>query len=180
MKTLKKFLCSEPVLKVFHPSLETEVHTDASKDGLGACMLQKDPEDGQFHPIFFVSFKTTSAEEKLSSYELEVLAIVRALGKLRVYLLGLTFKIYTDCKAFELTMNKRELSSKIARWALFLSEFDCTVIHRAGSAMKHVDALSRYPVVKKIESSVLEKLRKSQHEDERIKLIMEMLKISLY
>ncbi|GFU25459.1 hypothetical protein TNCV_4702541 [Trichonephila clavipes] len=41
---------------------------------------------------------------------------------------------------------KKELITRIARWALQLEEFDYEIEHRAGSRMKHVDALSRYPV----------------------------------
>ncbi|GFS93599.1 transposon Tf2-6 polyprotein [Trichonephila clavipes] len=42
---------------------------------------------------------------------------------------------------------KKELITRIARWALQLEEFDYEIEHRAGSHMKHVDALSRYPVM---------------------------------
>ncbi|GFW33470.1 hypothetical protein TNCV_2210051 [Trichonephila clavipes] len=42
---------------------------------------------------------------------------------------------------------KKELITRIARWALQLEEFDYEIEHRAGSRMKHVDALSRYPVM---------------------------------
>ncbi|GFT21984.1 transposon Tf2-9 polyprotein [Trichonephila clavipes] len=47
---------------------------------------------------------------------------------------------------------KKELITRIARWALQLEEFDYEIEHRAGSRMKHVDALSRYPVMMKQES----------------------------
>ena len=36
-------LAKEPVLKIYHPSRETELHTDASQDGYGAVLLQKSP-----------------------------------------------------------------------------------------------------------------------------------------
>ncbi|GFY28118.1 retrovirus-related Pol polyprotein from transposon 17.6 [Trichonephila clavipes] len=42
---------------------------------------------------------------------------------------------------------KKELITRIARWVLQLEEFDYEIEHRAGSRMKHVDALSRYPVM---------------------------------
>ncbi|GFV09440.1 retrovirus-related Pol polyprotein from transposon 17.6 [Trichonephila clavipes] len=42
---------------------------------------------------------------------------------------------------------KKDLITRIARWALQLEEFDYEIEHRAGSRMKHVDALSRYPVM---------------------------------
>ncbi|GFX71196.1 hypothetical protein TNCV_3409661 [Trichonephila clavipes] len=94
-----------------------------------------------------MSKKTNTAEEKYDSYELEVLAIINALKKFRVYLLGQHFKIVTDCSAFQKTMQKKELITRIARWAFQLEEFDYEIEHRAGSRMKHVDALSRYPVM---------------------------------
>ncbi|GFX86733.1 retrovirus-related Pol polyprotein from transposon 17.6 [Trichonephila clavipes] len=94
-----------------------------------------------------MSKKTNTAEEKYDSYELEVLAIINALKKFRVYLLGRHFKIVTDCSAFQKTMQKKELITRIARWALQLEEFDYEIEHRAGSRMKHVDALSRYLVM---------------------------------
>ncbi|GFX24396.1 retrovirus-related Pol polyprotein from transposon 17.6 [Trichonephila clavipes] len=60
----------------------------------------------------------TPAEEKYSSYELEVLAVVNALKKFRTYLLGNHFKIITDCSAFQKTMDKKDLVTRVARWTL--------------------------------------------------------------
>ncbi|GFX25296.1 retrovirus-related Pol polyprotein from transposon 17.6 [Trichonephila clavipes] len=105
------------------------------------CTFTK-AEDGKLHPVYYMSKKTNTAEEKYDSYELEVLAIINALKKFRVYLLGQHFKIVTDCSAFQKTMQKKELITRIARWALQLEKFDYEKEHRAGSRMKHVDALS--------------------------------------
>ncbi|GFW93580.1 integrase catalytic domain-containing protein [Trichonephila clavipes] len=44
-------------------------------------------------------------------------------------------------------MQKKELITRIARWVLQLEEFYYEIEHRAGSRMKHVDILSRYPVM---------------------------------
>lgn len=122
-----------------------------------------------------MSKKTTDAERKYSSYELEVLAIVDALKKFRVYLLGFPFKIITDCAAFEKTMNKKDLTTRIARWALLLEEFDYTIQHRSGTRMRHVDALSRYPVMFVTENSVLSRIKKLQQEPPSLKPIIEIL-----
>ncbi|GFW56682.1 hypothetical protein TNCV_4067621 [Trichonephila clavipes] len=46
------------------------------------------------------------------------------------------FKIVTDCSAFQKTMQKKELITRIARWALQLEEFDYEIEHRAGSPNK--------------------------------------------
>jgi len=84
---LKEKLCAKPVLKLYKINAETELHTDASMNGFGAILLQKDEVDSAWHPIYYSSYKTTSAEQKYPSYELEVLAIVKALKKFRFYLL---------------------------------------------------------------------------------------------
>ena len=70
-------------------------------------MLQRNSEDKALHPVHYASGKTTPTEEKYTSYELELLAIVKALEEFRIYLLGISFKIVTDCRAFALTMNKK-------------------------------------------------------------------------
>ena len=97
---LKIALASTPVLRLYKVGAETELHTDASKFGYGAILLQKDDGDGGLHPIYFASGKTTPAEERYSSYELEVLAIIKSLKKFRIYLQGIPFRIVTDCRAF--------------------------------------------------------------------------------
>lgn len=105
------------------------LHTDASKYGYGAILFQKNSEDQRLHPVYYASGKTTSAEEKYSSYELEVLAIVRALKRFRVYLLDISFKIVRDCRAFALTMAKRDLCMRVTRWTLLLEEFNYVIEH---------------------------------------------------
>ncbi|GFX11022.1 uncharacterized protein TNCV_512821 [Trichonephila clavipes] len=122
-----------------------------------------------------MSKKTNTAEEKYDSYELEVLAIINALKKFRVYLLGQPFKIVTDCSAFQKTMQKKELITRIARWALQLEEFDYEIEHRAGSRMKHVDALSRYPVMMVCNDTLTSKLKNAQEEDDNIQTLKSLL-----
>lgn len=119
-ETLKARLCKDPVLKLFDSDLETELQTDASINGLGGVLLQKH-DDSHFHPVFYMSYKTTPQEQKMTSYELEVLAIHTCLKKLRVYLLGMEFTIVTDCQAFQQTMNKKDVCPKIARWAILIN-----------------------------------------------------------
>ncbi|GFT85542.1 retrovirus-related Pol polyprotein from transposon 17.6 [Trichonephila clavipes] len=78
------------------------------------------------------------------------------------------FKIVTDCSAFQKTMQKKDLITRIARWALQLEEFDYEIEHRAGSCMKHVDVLSRYPVMKVCNDTLTSKLKKAQEETNRM------------
>lgn len=69
----------------------------------------------------------------------------------RIRVLGLQFKIVTDCNALRTTLTKRDLIPKIARRWVQLQEYDCTIEYRPGARMAHVDALSRAPVT---ESSI--------------------------
>ena len=180
--TLKKILASEPVLHLFQQGAPLQVHCDASSKGYGAILMQMD-QDTNFHPIYYMSYKTTPQEEKYSSYELEVLAIVKALKKFRHYLAGNKFQIFTDCQAFQKTMSKKDLPPRIARWALFLEEFDYEIIHRPGKQMQHVDALSRYPVMNIQVNEMTDKIRIAQSQDElssTIKLLLEESKTTDY
>ena len=81
-RKLKQKLAEKPVLAIYQVQAKTEVHTDASKDGLGATLLQEQP-DGSMRPVMFYSQRTTDAESAYHSYELETLAIVRALQRFR-------------------------------------------------------------------------------------------------
>jgi transposase InsO family protein len=184
IETLKNALTSSPVLKIFEYGLKTELHTDASKDGYGAILCQVDPEDDKLHPVYYMSRKTTDAEKNYSSYELEVLAVIEAVKKFRIYLLGQKFKIVTDCQAFLGTINKIDLTTRVARWALLLQEYDFELEHRPGTRMVHVDALSRNPISMCVTttstSTVLQKLSNAQINDERLNAIIQLLKNGPY
>jgi len=116
VNSLKQCLSASPVLKIYNlEASNTELHTDASQFGFGAVLLQTDDsDDSRLHPICYISKKTSEAQQKFTSYELQVLSIVEALKKFHVYLLGLRFKKVTDCAAFTKTLEKRELATRVA------------------------------------------------------------------
>ncbi|GFW17589.1 transposon Ty3-I Gag-Pol polyprotein [Trichonephila clavipes] len=122
-----------------------------------------------------MSKKTSDHERKYTSFELEVLAVVEALKKFRIYVLGTSFKIITDCDALVKTLSKKELNPRIARWALYLQEFNYTIEHRTGSKMAHVDALSRPPHCMLIQNSVHLQFLKAQQADDQITAIKTLL-----
>ena len=92
---LRNSLVTAHVLKLFNPKAVTEIHSDGSMYDYGAVLLQQDDENLQLHPIEYMR-KTTSAEQKYHSYELEVLAVIEALKKWRIYVVGLKVQIVTD------------------------------------------------------------------------------------
>lgn len=178
-KQLKSALVNAPVLKLFIPGALTEIHTDASMYGYGAVLLQVDQCDQQLHPVEYLSRKTTLAEQKYTSYELEVLAVIEALRKWRVYIMGIKFKIVTDCNAFAMTMKKNDIPVRVSRWALFLQEFEYEIEHRSGTKMRHVDALSRVSCLM-MEDSLRHQIKGAQVQDEWIKAVRKALENGPY
>lgn len=57
-ETLKSHLLKAPILSIYSPLDETELHCDASAAGFGAILLQK-KSDKKLHPIFYFSKRTT-------------------------------------------------------------------------------------------------------------------------
>lgn len=53
-ETVKKKLVSYPVLRLYNPQLETELHTDASASGLAGILMQRQVA-GQWAPVAFYS-----------------------------------------------------------------------------------------------------------------------------
>jgi len=104
-----------------------------------------------------MSRKSQPVEKKYKSYELEVLAVIEALEKFRMYLLGRKFKIVMNCAAFTQTMRKKEVSPRIWRWIKNLEDFDYTLEHKPNT--KHVDALSRNAIMIVMESSIIARMK---------------------
>lgn len=145
-QNIKAKLITRPILALYDPGYETEVHCDASKVGVGGVLLQRPDKDSPFRPVAYFSRQTTQEEQFLHSYELETMAVVLSLQKFRTYLIGIDFTVVTDCNALRSTLTKRDLIPKIARWWLMLQEFSFTIQYRPGHSMQHADALSRNPI----------------------------------
>lgn len=139
-----KHLSDKPLLTVFDYDRPTELHTDASSLGYGAVLIQI--VDGNKKVVAYYSKRTTPVESKYCSYDLETLAIYNALKHFRVYLLGIKFQIFTDCNSIKSTMNKKDLSPRVARWWTFMQDFDFEIVYKKGKYLGHVDFLSRNPV----------------------------------
>lgn len=47
---------NDPMLKIYPQNAETESHTDASKFGFGAVVLQRCNDDQQLHPAYYLLY----------------------------------------------------------------------------------------------------------------------------
>lgn len=175
---LKAKLSERPILLLYNPEAKTEVHTDASKLGLGGILMQY--HNDKLHPVAYYSRQTNAAESRYHSYELETLAVVESIAKFRVYLLGLDFTVVTDCNALKTAGSKRDLIPRIGRWWLQLQEYRFNVQYRPGKKMGHVDALSRNPGTDEAPSAILhlemeDWILSAQMADQKIASIKEVL-----
>lgn len=94
---LKTLLTSEPVLTFFDPSRRTKISTDASKDGLGAVLLQADRDS--WRPVAYASRTMTPSECRYAQIEKECLGLVYGVERFHSYVYGLpTFVAETDHK----------------------------------------------------------------------------------
>jgi hypothetical protein len=90
------------------------------------------------------------AEQNYDIHDKELLAIIRALESFRHYLEGhpQPFEVWTDHNNLAYFRTKQRLSRCQARWSLFLSQYNFTIIHKPVTFNK-ADALSRRPDHKK-------------------------------
>ena len=126
------------------------LYTDASDLCIGACLTQPGPEkDGPVPgipeevPIYFLSHKLTSTQQKWPVIEKEAFAIVYALQKLDYYLNGAQFTIKTDHKPLKYLFNADWANKKIQQWALKISGYNCTTEYLSGKENTCADLLSR-------------------------------------
>ena len=138
---IKDKITSAPVLRLFDPSLNTEVWHDSSGFALGATLYQKD--DRGLRPVTFLSRKFNKAEKEYPVHEQELLGFVHELKKWRHYLLGRPFTTTIDHQA-QYLQTQKHLSLRQARWLSKIQEFDFTV-HIEGKRNIVQDALSRRP-----------------------------------
>ena len=91
---VKSIFTKVPVLKYFSQEKKSVLQCDASKDGLGACLMQ----DG--HPIAYASRGLTPAEIHYAEIENELLSVVFGVEKFSDFLYGRHFVVETDHKPF--------------------------------------------------------------------------------
>ena len=141
-ETLKELLVSSRVMAHPDTSKPYKLYTDACDCAIGAILVQED-EHGMERPIQYVSKQLAGAQLNWATIEKEAYAVVHALTKLRPYLYGAEFVIYTDHKPLKSLFLSEVKNTKIQRWAVLIAEYGAPIEYRKGAHNIRVDMLSR-------------------------------------
>ena len=145
--TLKRRLTQEPVVLSF-PKFDGdlfEVHIDASSEGLGAVLYQKDGKERRV--VSYASRGLQAAEKNYPAHKLEFLALKWAVTeKFHEYLYGQKhFQVRTDNNPLTYVMTTAKLDATGHRWLQSLSNYNFEIVYKPGVSNVDADSLSRRP-----------------------------------
>ena len=131
--------------KHFDTNRLKRVRCNASKEGLGACLIQK--YENYWNPIVHASRFLNTNEQKYSINELELLSVVWTLEHFKYYLYVSRFTLQTDHQALlsarKIIRGNKTCQSILTRWVERLLPFHFSVEHIAGKNMGFADYFSR-------------------------------------
>ncbi|GJR75000.1 putative nucleotidyltransferase, ribonuclease H [Tanacetum coccineum] len=139
---LKQKLCEAPILALPEGNDDFVVYCDASHQGLGAVLMQREKV------IAYASRQLKPHEENYTTHDLELGAVVFALKIWRHYLYGTKCTVFTDHKSLQHILNKKELNMRQRRWLELLADYDCEIRYHPRKANVVADALSRKKRIK--------------------------------
>ena len=144
-KELKMRCMMVPVLAFADFKKPFQLETDASKEGLGAVLLQES-DDGQFHPVAYASRELKGGEPKYHSSKLEFLALKWAMTEqFWEYLQYQPFTVWTDKNPLTYILTTPNLDALGHHWVAALAGYNMKLEYLKGSDNKVVDALSHAP-----------------------------------
>ncbi|KAJ0513409.1 putative nucleotidyltransferase, Ribonuclease H [Helianthus annuus] len=163
---LKDRLCSAPILSLPEGTDDFVVYCDASIQGLGCVLMQRDKV------IAYASRQLKVHERNYTTHDLELGAVVFALKIWRHYLYGTRCTIYTDHRSLEHILKQKDLNMRQRRWVELLNDYECAIKYHPGKANVVADALSRKDTLPKrvralqltIQSSLPAQIRAAQIE----------------
>lgn len=137
---LKRRISSAPVLGIFDENKEITIQADASKNGLGACLMQ----GGK--PIAYASRSLTETEKRYAQIEKELLGIVFSCRKFHFFIYGKDVTLQTDHKPL-VSIFKKDVaeipSVRIQNMRMKLLKYRLKLVHVPGKLMHIADLLSR-------------------------------------
>ncbi|GJZ92684.1 reverse transcriptase domain-containing protein [Tanacetum coccineum] len=123
---LKQKLCEAPILALPEGNDDFIVYCDASLQGLGAVLMQREKV------IAYASRQLKPHEENYTTHDLELGAVIFALKIWRHYLYGTKCTVFTDHKILQHILRKKELNMRQRRWLELLADYDCKICYHPG------------------------------------------------
>ncbi|KAL7290500.1 hypothetical protein TKK_0015274 [Trichogramma kaykai] len=177
-KKIRELMCAEPILKIFDPEKKIEIFTDASIEGLGAVLKQKDEKEIS-RPVAYFSKKLKDYQKKRKAIYLECLAIKEAVKYWQHWLMGREFVIYSDHRPLENMNIKARPDEELGDLMFYLSQYNFKIIYNPGKFNQEADCLSRNPVLepheneedclKVVNMTTIQEIKKDQDENQDIK-----------
>nr|GEV26755.1 peroxidase 64 [Tanacetum cinerariifolium] len=137
-QALKQALTTTPTLGLPNWSLPFTIECDASGVGIGAVLTQNG------HPLAYYSAPLKGTMLMWSTYEKEMLALVKLVRKWRHYLLGRPFVVKTDHMSLKYLLEQRLTTPAQARWLPKLLGYDYRI------DMKPAGLLQPLPIPKRV------------------------------
>ncbi len=109
--------------------MEFHIHSNAFQLVVGA-ILALNPIGKIDQLVKYSSTLLNSIKRNYITIDIEALAMVYALHKLRHYLLGNMFTFYVDNMALVHLVNKPQVSSRLTRWLLLFLEYDFKIVYK--------------------------------------------------
>ncbi|GBG80927.1 hypothetical protein CBR_g31483 [Chara braunii] len=141
---LKAAMQDAPALRIYDPTLPTQVTMDASRYGIGAVLEQCHTD--AWHPVEYFSQKVPPINTLGDARKKELLAFVTVLKRWRHFLLGRwRFRWNTDNNPLTFYKTQNTVTSTIGRWMYYIHKFDFEPFHIPGPANRAADTLSQRP-----------------------------------
>ena len=143
---LKGKVQSVPVLVFLDFDKPFLLKTDASKEGLGAVLSQKQ-SDGCYHPVAFGSHSLTPSEKNYHSSKLEFLTLKWSVTEhFKEYLMYSPFVVQTDNNPLTYVLMMPNLDTTGHWWVSALASFQFKLEYQKGTSNGTADALSWVPI----------------------------------
>jgi hypothetical protein len=120
------------------------INSDASGRAIGTVLLQE-RRDGGLNIVSTASSVLNQTEQRYDTCAKELLAIVYALQRFRIYIYGRKVTLFTDNKALSFLHRCVITSNRVARWMVQVQEYDLEIRHSRGVQNHFADILSRNP-----------------------------------
>ena len=139
---LKRKVQSAPVLVFLDFDKSFLPEMDASKEGLGAVLSQKQ-SDGHYHPVAFGSHSLTPLLKNYHSSKLEFLTLKWSIMEhFKEYLAYLPFVVWTDNNPLTYMLTMPNLDATGHQWVGALASFQFELEYQKGTNNGAADALS--------------------------------------